>query len=163
MTLDGKIARHAGDPVDWTGGADKRKFVEITREAGVMVMGSRTFDAIGRALPGRLNVVMTRNPARRSDQENLVFTADPPDRVLGELRRKGYSRVALIGGGTINGLFARMNLIDEIQLTLVPKVFGQGLSLFSETLDMDVDLVRTLPLESGTLLLTYTVRKRTDG
>ena len=53
MTLDGKIARDASHPADWTGTEDKKKFVEITRRAGAMIMGSRTFDTIGRLLPGR--------------------------------------------------------------------------------------------------------------
>ncbi|MFH1155271.1 MAG: dihydrofolate reductase family protein [Pseudomonadota bacterium] len=159
VTLDGKIGRNAGDPVDWTGGADKKKFVEITRRAGVMIMGSRTFDAIGRVLPGRKSIVLTRNRQRQSQDENLIFTDAQPEQILKDLEGKGYTEVALIGGGMINGLFASLNLIDEIQLTVVPKIFGQGLSLFAETLDLDLDLVEMRELEPGTLLLTYAVNR----
>ena len=74
MTLDGKIARDSLEPVDWTGKADKQYFVQVTRKAGVVIMGSRTFDTIGKPLPGRKNIVMTRNKDRKSQAKNLVFT-----------------------------------------------------------------------------------------
>ncbi len=80
MTLDGKIARHSLEPVDWTGKADKRKFVEITKQAGAVIMGSATFDTIGKVLKGRKNIVMTRNPSRLTpasiDNSNLQ-TSNP--------------------------------------------------------------------------------------
>lgn len=159
VTLDGKIGRHPGDPVDWTGSADKKEFVELTRRAGVMIMGSRTFDAIGRVLPGRKSVVLTRDRSRTSTDRNLVFTDAPPEQILRELESQGYTEACLVGGGVINGLFARHNLIDEIQLTLVPRIFGQGLSLFGETLDLTLDLVGTRELEPGILRVTYRVRR----
>ena len=85
ITADGKIARNSDHYPDWTGKADKKLYVEITKKAGVMIMGSKTFDIIGRVLPGRKTVVMTQNPERRSDREDLVFTGDPVDKVLADL------------------------------------------------------------------------------
>ncbi len=71
MTLDGKISRDTQQLVDWTGKADKQYFVRVTRQAGVVIMGSKTFDTIGKPLPGRMNIVMSRNPHRKSQEENL--------------------------------------------------------------------------------------------
>ncbi len=42
MTLDGKIARTHSELVDWTGKKDKQYFVTVTRDAGVVIMGSKT-------------------------------------------------------------------------------------------------------------------------
>ncbi len=53
MTLDGKIARTRSELVNWTGKKDKQYFVKVTRNAGVVIMGSKTFDTIGYPLPGR--------------------------------------------------------------------------------------------------------------
>ncbi len=159
MTLDGKIARHSLEPVDWTGKADKKVFVDITRKAGVMIMGSKTFDTIGRVLPNRKNVVMTRDHRRVSQDENLLFTDRSPEEVLKTLEGEGFESAALIGGTTINGLFAEKRLIDEVYLTIVPKLFGKGLSLFSVNLDLNLELTAMDKIDTNALLVRYSVLK----
>ena len=158
-TVDGMIAKDAGQFVDWTGKADKKYFVEMTKKAGVMIMGSTTYDTIGKPLPGRLNIVMTRDKARQSDQDNLIFTDLPPAKILEDLEQKGYTSAALIGGATINTLFARENLITQVHLTLVPRLFGSGLSLFAPPVDLDMALAfeSCRDIGGGHLLLIYHV------
>ncbi len=156
-TLDGKIARNDSQFVDWTGKADKKYFVEITKKTGVIIMGSKTYDTIGKPLPGRLTIVMTRDKTRCSDQDHLVFTDQAPDEILGMLERKGYDSVALVGGATINSLFAHAGLITQVHLTLVPLVFGSGLSLFDRPLDMRLAFKSSREIENGHLLLIYQV------
>ena len=156
-TLDGMIARDSDELVDWTGKADKRYFVQVTREAGAMVMGSKTYDTIGRPLPGRLNIVMTRDKSRVSSDDNLIFTDQAPAEIIEDLEARGYDRVALIGGAVINSLFARDNLITEVHITLVPRLFGKGLSLFTRELDMVLELRETREIDTGHLLLIYRV------
>ncbi|MCA1785082.1 MAG: dihydrofolate reductase family protein, partial [Desulfobacteraceae bacterium] len=131
MTLDGKIARGHTELVNWTGKQDKQYFVKVTRKAGVVVMGSRTFDTIGYPLPGRKNIVMTRDKTRKSDDDNLVFTDQSPGQIITDLKHQGFEQIAIIGGSVVNSLFAKENLITQIHVTLVPAVFGQGLSLFN--------------------------------
>jgi dihydrofolate reductase len=157
MTLDGKIARDSLQLVDWTGKADKQYFVQVTREAGVVIMGSKTFDTIGTPLPGRKNIVMTRNPDRTSQEENLIFTDQSPGQILKGLKEEGFERVILIGGAIINSLFAGEGLITQIHVTLVPALFGRGLSLFRDPLDLALELVENREIEKGHLLLVYRV------
>ena len=128
-TVDGKIAKNSGQLVDWTGKADKKYFVELTKKSGAMIMGSKTYDTIGKPLPERLNVVMTRDKSRQSDQDNLIFTDLPPAKILEDLERKGYTSAALIGGATVNRLFARDNLITQVHLTLVPRLLPMPMAL----------------------------------
>ena len=156
-TLDGMIARDSDQLVDWTGKADKKYFVQVTRAAGAMIMGSKTYDTIGFPLPGRLNIVMTRNKERVSNDENLIYTDGAPAEILKGLEQKGYEQVTLIGGAMVNSLFAKENLITEVHLTLVPKLFGTGLSLFSHELDMTLDLREYRELDKGHLLMIYDV------
>ncbi len=156
-TLDGMIARDSSQLVDWTGKADKKYFVQVTKAAGAMIMGSKTYDTIKRPLPGRLNIVMTRDTSRVSHDENLIYTDQPPAQILRDLEQQGYDTVTLIGGAMVNSLFAKENLITEVHLTLVPKLFGTGLSLFNCALDMDLDLTETRELDKGHLLMVYRV------
>ncbi len=157
MTLDGKIARDSLQLVDWTGKADKQYFVRLTRKAGVVIMGSKTFDTIGKPLPGRKNIVMTRNSDRKSQDENLVFTDQSPTQIINSLGEEGFESVALIGGAIVNSLFARENLITQIHVTLIPALFGRGLSLFRDSLDVKLELVENREIEKDHLLLVYRV------
>jgi dihydrofolate reductase len=159
LTLDGVSGRNSKDPVDWTGKADKKKFVEITKEAGVIIYGSTTYDAIGRPLPKRKNIVLTRNKARVSEFDNLEYTAKEPETIIEDLEKEGFTSAALIGGSTINALFAKKNLIDEIYITIVPKLFGKGLSLFNCDLDLDLKLLEMETIDDGYILLKYSVVK----
>ncbi len=157
ITADGKIAKDSDHYPDWTGKADKKLYVEVTRKAGVMIMGSRTFDTIGRVLPGRKTVVMTRNPDRRSDRDDLVFTKAPPERIIEELAAQGYKEAVVVGGATINYLFAREGLIDELILTIAPYAFGTGLSIFSDAVDLNLSLKKTWQLDDDTVCVRYRV------
>jgi dihydrofolate reductase len=159
MTADGIIARHSMEFVDWTGKADKQYFVSVTRKAGVMIMGSKTFDTIGTILPGRKSIVMTRNKERVSDHPNLVFTDQSPEQILTDLQAEGVKSVTLIGGSMINTLFMARNLVDEIHVTMVPLLFGKGLSLFNAEIDVRMELMDVQTIEKDCLLLRYTINR----
>jgi dihydrofolate reductase len=157
LTVDGKIARGPEDFPDWTGTEDKRMFKNSTLKAGVLIMGSKTYDTIGKPLPGRKNIVLSRNKSRVSRHENLVFTSKKPQEVISALRKEGYKTVILAGGSQINTLFARDDLIDEIHVTYVPRVFGIGLSLFTEPVSIMLELIDFKNLGSGQIFARYRV------
>ena len=56
----------AGNALPWRLPADLRRFRALT-SGHTVVMGRRTFDSIGRPLPGRQNVVVSRSPSLRID------------------------------------------------------------------------------------------------
>ncbi len=157
ITLDGKIGRDAAHLVDWTGRQDKRMFVKLTKAAGVVIMGANTFDTIGRPLPGRKNIVMTRDKTRESADRDLVFTQDPPDTLLEGLEAEGFKTAVLIGGAQVNSVFLKHRLIDEIEVTVVPRIFGEGLSMFSEDTDVKLTLINSVNIDNGHLSMRYTV------
>jgi dihydrofolate reductase len=157
VTVDGKIARSADHFPDWTGKEDKRLFVEITRNAGVVIMGSKTFDTIKKPLPGRKNVVLSRNKKRVSKWDNLIFTHEKPALILKQLEQEGYKKAVLAGGASINSLFAEANLIDEIYITIAPLAFGSGISMFGESITMDLELMEIKRLDENIICLRYRV------
>jgi dihydrofolate reductase len=158
MTADGKIARHNRHFPNWTGRADKRMFRQLTTEAGVVIMGAGTYETIGKPLSDRFNVVMTRHPDRFQPAENLWLTADSPQRILSELEARGYSTATLAGGATINSLFVRARLIDEMVVTISPVLFGEGIPMFSEAVYVALDLKSTREIEPGVIVLHYGFR-----
>lgn len=73
ITADGNIAKHADHlSTEWTSHADKKLFVEITKQAGVIIMGRTTYATIGRPLPQRLNYILTRSPHNYESQPGIV-------------------------------------------------------------------------------------------
>jgi dihydrofolate reductase len=159
ITLDGKIGKTPDHFPDWTGPEDKKLFVSITRRAGAVIMGSKTYDTIRMPLPGRKNVVLTRDKSRVSDWENLWFTDESPQAVLDALEREGYQEAILAGGALINSLFAEAGLIDDIIVTISPTIFGHGLSLFTQEISMDLKLMDLRRLGANLVCLTYHVVK----
>jgi len=65
--------------------------------------------------------------------------------------------VILTGGSTINTLFARDHLIDEIVVTITPKIFGTGMGIFSEELDLSLKLKSVGKVDDELVILTYQV------
>lgn len=158
VTADGFIGKHAGHTADWTGGEDKKVFVQLTKEAGVIVMGSRTFGTIGRALPGRRNIVYTKHPELIT-AEGVETTTEPPAELLDRLTREGTQAIAICGGTSIYDLFMRAGLVDELYLTISPLLFGDGVRLFENSLEASLRLLDTSPVGTNSILLHYTVVK----
>ena len=159
LTVDGMISRNQKHFPDWTGSADKQLFKKASLEAGVLIMGSKTFDTIGKPLPGRKNVILTRDPTRQSQWDNLVFTDQNTPDLLRQLESEGFRKVVLAGGARINTLFARQNLIDEIHVTYSPIVFGTGVSLFSEKMQMNLRLIDFSRIGEDRIFVRYEVVK----
>lgn len=156
VTADGFIGRSAEHLADWTGGADKKLFVEVTKQAGTLVMGSRTFATIGRALPGRRTIVYTSRPESVT-AEGVETTAEPPAELVARLAREGAPGLAVCGGASIYGQFMAAGVVDELYLTIAPLVFGTGVHLFDQTLECKLRLLEVKPLDGDTLLLHYRV------
>jgi dihydrofolate reductase len=157
VSMDGFIAlndRHVS--LDWTSKEDKRKFVELTKRAGVMIMGRKTFDTIGKALPGRKTYVYTSGNV---DAEGVESTDLPPEEFISKLESEGYSEAALVGGQAIFDLFLKNDAVDEIYLTIEPVLFGQGLTLGKSVTDKRLKLLKQEKLNDDTLLLHYKVIK----
>ena len=52
ISADGFIAKDPKEPsTSWTSLVDKKHFSEITKRAGTVVMGAKTYETIGKALP----------------------------------------------------------------------------------------------------------------
>lgn len=160
-SLDGKIARDSKDPIDWTSKDDKNHFARETKKAGVILMGKNTFDAIGRPLPGRLNIVFTSKAKDlKSDVGKLEFADSSPESVLKDLEFRKFKNCFLIGGSKLNTYFLNQDLIDEIWLTIEGVILGNGIGLFGDTKFVDnLKLLSSSRLGEKSVLLKYRLKK----
>jgi dihydrofolate reductase len=156
LTADGFIGRSSDHLADWTGKADKKLFVRVTKEMGVMVMGSRTFATIGRALPGRRTIVYTSRPEEIT-AEGVETTGEPPADLVKRLQQEGANGLAVAGGASIYNQFMKAGVVDELYLTITPVLFGQGVRLFTDEMAISLELIDHTALDEDTILLHYKV------
>lgn len=106
----GTIGRDGGLP--WHLPDDLRRF-KATTMGHVLVMGRKTCESIGRALPGRRSLVLSRNPAWRPPEGVEVV----PDVDTALARAAGAERVFVIGGAEV--FRAALPRADELLVTRV--------------------------------------------
>jgi dihydrofolate reductase len=124
-------------------------------------MGLTTYQTIGRPLPGRLNVVLTPEPEKETSiPGSLEYTSQNLKELLENLEKRNFFEAIIGGGATINGLFLKENLVDEIWLTVEPKIFGEGLNLFRGVeVDLNLELLETVQLDKNVIQLKYRIIK----
>lgn len=153
VSADGYIAKDAHHPAFWTSKADKARFVELTKRAGVVVMGSSTFKTLPRPLKERVNIVYSRSQTF----PDVEVTQKNPIELLADLESKGYKEVAICGGSDIYTMFMKSNMVNTLYLTIEPIVFGNGVRLFNAEMHFQLTLVNSTQAENGALLLEYKV------
>jgi dihydrofolate reductase len=92
MTPSGVIGRDGDLP--WRLGTDLRRFKRLTM-GSVLIMGRRTYDSIGRPLPGRRTIVITRSHSWRAAG---VEQASSPDEAV---EMAGSGEAFVVGGAEI--------------------------------------------------------------
>jgi dihydrofolate reductase len=97
------------------------KFFKATTQGKIMIMGRKTFDSIGRLLPGRFHIVITRQRLK-SDNPMLryVSSLDEGLKMAQNLIGQWPEEVFILGGGEI--FTQSVDLVDRIYLTKIEKV-----------------------------------------
>ena len=158
MSLDGFIGLNSDHLADWTSKEDKQLFVELTKEAGVMVMGSNTFQTIGRGLPGRKTIVYSRSMSLDGVEGDVEVSALQPKELVQQLEQDGYQSVAICGGAQIYTMFLQAGIVTDLYISIEPLLFGSGISLAAGVERLDLRLVEHRLLNDQTLLLHYTTQ-----
>ena len=101
----------AGGDLPWRLSADLRRFRELTMGKPI-VMGRKTYESIGRPLPGRQNIVITRQDDFVAEGCDVVTSVDAAVEAAGNA-----GEIMIIGGSHIYDAF--LPRADRIYLTRV--------------------------------------------
>ncbi len=164
-TANGFIARSTNELADWTSKEDKKFFVEETKKAGVMIMGRTTFATLGKALPGRLIVVLTEKPEQIEVIPGSVETASGDLKtVLDNLEKRGFSSVVIAGGSNVYSQFLNAGLVNELALTVEPIFFTSGIPLTGNLPnEMKLELLSVEKLGTSSVVLRYRADMSTEA
>lgn len=112
----------------WHLPADLRYFKAVTLGKPV-VMGRKTFDSLGRPLPGRSNIVITRDRHYRAEGIQVVHSLEQALSLAGHIAQGQAEEVMVIGGAEI---YRQALLVAQrLYLTRVAKHFA-GDAFFPE-------------------------------
>jgi dihydrofolate reductase len=162
VSLDGYIARRDGS-IDWLDAVQRpgedygvRAFFDTI---DALVVGRRTYEtALGFPTwpyAGKHCVVLTHAtlPARHGER----FHAGDPRPVLAQLAAEGARRVYVDGGAVISHFLAD-GLVDDLTLSVIPILLGDGARLFGPGgVEKTLTLVRSQAYPSGLVQLEYRV------
>ena len=107
------IGLHGNMP--WRLPDDLKRFKALTTGHAV-IMGRKTFDSIGRPLPNRINIVITRDPQCAIEGVTVAHSLDEAFQ-----QAAGLDEIFIIGGGEV---YQRaINLADRMYVTLIHATF----------------------------------------
>jgi dihydrofolate reductase len=103
--------------IPWRVKSDVQRLKAMTMGKPV-VMGRKTFDSLPRPLPGRTNIVVTRDPNYRAAGAVVTSSfADAHAIALGDALRRFATEIAVIGGAEIYAQW--MDCADRLEVTEV--------------------------------------------
>lgn len=149
-SLDGKIATHHQESthqrrmLQWTNDDDFNHMRQLTAKCDAVLIGARTLDCeIGAFRVADLRkdhtephwYVMTKSgvlnpehPFWKQDNipKSVFYFKDivSVSELLDDLHKKKFKKIALLGGGELNGFFWENNFVSDLHLTLSPFVVG---------------------------------------
>lgn len=121
LVLVAAVARNgvigADNDLVWKLPSDLKHFKAVTLGRPI-VMGRKTFLSIGRPLPGRTNIVVSRDPAFRADGiETATSLAQAIEKGREVAASTGADAVMIVGGGEIYA--QALPLADRLEITEV--------------------------------------------
>lgn len=163
-SIDGYIADQDGG-VGWLDTATE--FVEEDQSyeafyAGVdtVILGRTTYDQVVNELspddyPYKDVTSYVLTSRETKDLTNIHFTNEPVVDLVKRLRSEAGGDIWIVGGSSVVMPLVKENLIDEYQLSTMPIILGQGISLFQEMADSLILKTGDVRLKNGIVATTY--------
>jgi dihydrofolate reductase len=162
MSLDGYIAKPDGDisflsQVEEDG--EDYGYAHFIATVDTVILGRKTYDKIcsmGHDLPyGNRNViVLTRNPFPAKDK--ITFYSGSLSEIISNLKSQAGLNIYCDGGAETVQQLLKEDLIDEIIVSIIPVILGDGISLFGKGLQQqNLQLVSAESFAKGLVQLHY--------
>ncbi|MFA5528417.1 MAG: dihydrofolate reductase [Peptostreptococcales bacterium] len=105
---------------------DLKYFKKVTTNS-VVIMGRKTFESIGKILPNRLNVIISKQSGDLKQIykgcKNCLFFDNYIDMFLFINDQEFYKNIFVIGGGEVYKYFIENNLINKYYITEIKQEF----------------------------------------
>ena len=156
ISLDGYIA-HTDGETNWIPGELAKEIAEIHHQSAILLVGSKTYDAIYEQCGNWLyknTYVISHYDSSAFANENLQFLFDNPIDKIEEIKKDSNGDIIVIGGGNFITSLINNRLLDELNLYIVPVLLGDGVRFLGKTYDTAVKFTKTEEYK-GTTKIRY--------
>src|SRR5450432_932924 len=171
-SLDGIIAKK-DNSISWFETSDSYEKgvsgqdpVEFLKTIDCYVMGARTYEhalelakSYGWAYGDTPTIVITHRNLP-SERQNIEFYSGDLDKLVNERLKPNYKNVWLVGGAMLVKDFIRLKLADQIRLSILPIILGDGTLFFDQIgQEQALHLKDVTAYKNGMIELCYEIRK----
>ncbi|MFC4720967.1 dihydrofolate reductase family protein [Geojedonia litorea] len=169
-SLDGFIAKKDGS-ISWMNSKDNyEKGVELTKEfiseflksIDCFVMGSRTYEhAIELGWPyGEVPVFVLTNRNVKSDKNSVQFLSGKLTEIINDKLKPKFQNIWMVGGSMLTKEFLKLGIADEINITIIPTLLGDG-TLFFDYIGKEIPLhlKNVTAFKDGMVEMVYEINK----
>lgn len=134
------------------------KFFKDTTQSSIMIMGRKTFDSLGRVLPGRFHIVITRQ-SLKSDHERVryVSSLDEAIKMAQGMVPQWREEVFIVGGAEIYK--QSVNITDRIYLTKIHTAI-EGDTFYPDFNESQFDCTRLSQFDTPIKYERYLYRRK---
>lgn len=130
--------------IPWHNSLDMKWFKETTTGHPV-IMGRKTFESIGKPLPNRTNIVITKNNDLWADN-NGIKVCDTVEKAI-DFAKTIDNEIFIIGGESIYRYALENNLVDKILVDFLAEKVDNATSFFPDVFSSNDWFENTRPLE----------------
>ena len=167
-SIDGYIAGPDGE-LDWLSDYPitpelNYGYEDFFESIDTVIMGGRTYrDILNMDVvypyKNKISYIITRNTIN-STKENIIYITNNIEDNISELKKEEGKDIWLVGGGEIVSLFLNQNWIDEMIITYIPILLGEGIRLFpSKTKESKWSLIQSQAFINSVVQTKYQVQK----
>lgn len=162
ISLDGYIEGANGE-YDWITMDSDFDFAGHMKRFDAFFFGRNSYDKLRQtgniSFPGIQNYVFS-NSLTTVDDGCILVKGDITQSVT-EIKNQPGKDIAVYGGALLLSSLLDNNLVDELNMTVIPVLLGKGKPMVTELKQrVNLALIETKTFASGTVQLVYEVRKR---
>lgn len=167
-SLDGFISSKDGSmswfetPDFYEKGIEDEDTVEFLKTIDCFVVGSRTYElALTLGWPyGDVPTIVLTNRVLQADRESIEFYSGDLNHLVKERLKPNYRNIWLVGGATLAQDFIRLDLADEIRLSILPIILDDGTRFLDHIgHERPLHLKNVSAYKTGMVELWYEIRK----
>ena len=167
-SLDGFIAKK-DESVSWLetsdsyeNGVTEDNAEEFMKTIDCFVMGARTYElALTLGWPyGDVPTIVLTHRDLPADRKNIEFYSGELNKLVNDRIKPKYKNIWLVGGALLAQDFIRLKLVDDIRLSIIPIILGDGMRFLDNIgHEQELHLKDVTAYKNGMVELWYEIRK----